>query len=135
MNKVKLSKVHFIPPDLEPGILYVSEEFGVACHLCPCGCSNKIVTPIGTTDWSFTEEDGEPTLYPSVGNWQIPCKSHYWIIHGEIRWSYQWTEEQILAGRQFEEKRRQLYFNEVQSKRNKKSLFRYIFRWLFRTKK
>ncbi len=130
MNTIKLNLVHYIPKELEPGILYVSEEFETAGHMCPCGCGNKIITPLGTTDWSLTVRGGRPTLYPSIGNWQIPCRSHYWINDGSIEWSYQWTEKQILAGRQNEEKRRKKYYKNLEQKKKKRSIFRRILNWL-----
>ena len=109
-----------MPKELEPGILYVSKEFGVASHLCPCGCRNKIVTPITPPNWSLKVEKKKPTLYPSIGNWQLPCRSHYWIIKGEIKWSYDWTEEQVKQGREKEEKRLKKHYNELELKRRKK---------------
>lgn len=77
MEKIKLLKVKYLPKDLEQEILYVSEEFGIAGHLCPCGCKNKIMTPLDPSEWSFKERNNKPTLYPSIGNWQLPCRSHY----------------------------------------------------------
>src|SRR5688572_27803500 len=106
MDIIKLLLVQYLPKELEAGVLYVSKEFGVAGHLCPCGCGNKIITPLGSNEWSFTEYKGKPTLYPSLGNWQLPCKSHYWITEGEIEWSYQWTDEKIKEGYRYEEMRR-----------------------------
>lgn len=132
MKNIKLLRVHYMPKELEPGILYVSEEFGVAGHVCPCGCGNKIITPIGPTDWSFSEVDGKPTLYPSIGNWQIPCRSHYWITEGIIEWSYQWTEEQIKAGKRTEEKRRKSYYSKLGHKRRKQTIISRIVNWFFR---
>src|SRR3954463_1662045 len=102
--QIKLERVYYMPKELEEGVLYLSEEFGVAAHLCPCGCKTKIVTPIGPVDWSFSEIKGKPTLHPSIGNWQLPCRSHYWIIKGVIKWSYPWTEEEVETGRKAEEK-------------------------------
>jgi len=108
--RIRLQRVHYMPKELEPGALYVSEEFGTAAHLCPCGCGSKIRTPLGPTEWSFKETKGEPTLYPSIGNWQQACKSHYWIQEGRIVWAAQWTPEQIAAGCQAEELRRKAYY-------------------------
>jgi len=132
MDKIKLLEVHFLPKDLEPKILYVSEEYGVAGHLCPCGCGNKIITPLGPTEWSFTQVKGKPSLYPSIGNWQLPCRSHYWIIKGEIEWSGQWTEKQIAAGRKAEDKRRKSYYNERQNKSKKQPVTGRIYNWFFK---
>ena len=36
--KFVLQRVHHMPKELQPGILYVSEEFLTAAHLCACGC-------------------------------------------------------------------------------------------------
>ncbi|MDH4317902.1 MAG: DUF6527 family protein [Desulfobulbaceae bacterium] len=108
--KLKLQHVHYMPKELEPGVLYVSEEFCTAAHLCACGCGSKIRTPLGPTEWSFKETSSGPTLRPSVGNWQLPCRSHYWISRGEIKWSYQWDSEEIAEGRYEENKRRKAYY-------------------------
>ena len=29
-----------IPSDIEDGIIYISERFGIAIHLCACGCKS-----------------------------------------------------------------------------------------------
>lgn len=52
---MELQRVHYMPKDLKPGILYVSEEFGAAAHLCACGCGMKVSTPLGPTEWSVEE--------------------------------------------------------------------------------
>ena len=92
-----------MPKELHAGMLYVSEEFGAAAHLCACGCGAKIRTPLGPTEWSVEETSAGPTLRPSVGNWQQACQSHYWIWRGEVNWATQWTPEQILEGRRDED--------------------------------
>ncbi|WID99529.1 DUF6527 family protein [Bosea vestrisii] len=71
-----------MPKQLEPGVLYVSEKYGAVAHLCACGCGAKIRTPLGETEWSLKETASGPSLWPSVGNWQQACKSHY-VIDGE----------------------------------------------------
>lgn len=132
MERIKLLKVHYLPKELEEGFLYVSEEFGVAGHLCPCGCKNKIITPLDKTEWSFKEIMNKPTLYPSIGNWQLPCKSHYWIIDGIIEWSYPWSEEQIIEGREAEEKKRKAHYDNLEKKQVKKSIIKQIFDWILK---
>jgi hypothetical protein len=129
MERIELERVHYMPMELSPGILYVSEEFNVAGHLCPCGCGNKIITPLTPTEWSFAVDEGKPSLYPSIGNWQLPCRSHYWIIAGEIEWSHQWTDKQIKAGRMAEEKRRRSYYENINSKHEKGSFFKRVSSW------
>ena len=132
MDKIKLLHVQFLPRELEPEILYVSKEYGVAGHLCPCGCGNKIITPLDPTEWSFSEKNNKPTLYPSIGNWQLPCRSHYWIRNGKIEWSYQWTEDEIEEGRQLEDKQRKAYYDKLSRKNKKKKSAGRFFGWLFK---
>jgi hypothetical protein len=123
ITNLRLLSVTYLPNDLEPGILYVSKKYGVAGHLCPCGCGNKIITPLGSTEWHLIIDKGKLSLYPSIGNWQLPCKSHYWILNGEIEWSYQWSEEQIKAGWESEDLRRKFYFDKLASNHKWWSLF------------
>jgi hypothetical protein len=115
--KIKLEQVHYMPKELEPGVLYVSEEFHAAAHLCPCGCGSIIRTPPRPTEWSLEVSNGLPTLNPSIGNWQKPCKSHYWISEGQIFWSDQWTSAEIAAGRRKEENRRRLHYEALYPER------------------
>lgn len=88
-----------IPDDLNEGILYVSMRFGTVIHLCACGCGNQTVTPLGTTDYKLIYDGETITLHPSVGNWNFPCRSHYFVCHNRVAWADQWTEERIAAGR------------------------------------
>jgi hypothetical protein len=115
--KIELQRVHFMPKELQSGVLYVSEEFGAAAHLCPCGCGSKIRTPLGPTEWTFEETGSGPTLHPSVGNWQQACQSHYWIYCGEIIWANKWTPKQIVSARRDEEERRRAYYDALDRQR------------------
>lgn len=107
---MRLVRVHFMPKLLESGVLYVSEEYGTAAHLCACGCGAKIRTPLGPEQWRVNETKGGPSLYPSVGNWQQECRSHYMIIRGEVRWYRAWTQMQVEAGRRDEQDRMRAHF-------------------------
>jgi len=126
--KIRLQRVHYMPKDLEAGVLYVSEEFGTAAHLCACGCGSKIRTPLGPTEWSFKETTDGPTLHPSIGNWQQACKSHYLIRQGKVIWADQWTPEKIEAGRYAEERRRKAYYDELDS--HSSGPLRKLWNWL-----
>lgn len=126
-ERFTLQRVHYMPKALEPGILYVSEQFGTAAHLCACGCGAKIRTPLGPTEWKVAESAAGPSLWPSIGNWQQPCQSHYIIAHGGVRWAEKWTPEQIAAGRRGEEARRQAYYEQLYQNPGLLSRF---WRWL-----
>jgi hypothetical protein len=128
VTEFKLLRVHYMPKELESGILYVSEEFEIAGHLCACGCRNKVMTPLGPTEWSFEEGNGQPTLRPSIGNWQWPCRSHYWITAGRVEWAGEWSPVQVERGRQAEQERRRVYFES--RKPRSIGFFRRVWSWL-----
>lgn len=121
---LQLNRVKYIPTELASGVLYLSDKFGVAVHLCVCGCGNKVVTPLGPTEWQCKVVNGKATLHPSIGNWQFPCQSHYWIQRGEIIWSRKWSKEEIEQGRKAEEEFRNAYFKRANKK--KKSFIHFI---------
>ncbi len=88
------------PDRLQPGILYISIEFASMSHLCCCGCRREVITPLSPKDWKFTYDGASVSVHPSIGNWSLPCRSHYIIQSGGIRWAGDWSEEQVSAGRQ-----------------------------------
>ena len=114
MSTISLKLITHLPIKLEANFLYVSEEFEIAGHLCPCGCGSKVITPLGINEWSLSVIEEKPTLKPSIGNWQLPCQSHYWIRRGEILWSNKWSDEEIEAGRLAEEQQRKEYYDELE---------------------
>jgi hypothetical protein len=131
--RFRLERVQYIPRELEPGVLYVSEEFNTAAHLCACGCGAKVRTPLGPTEWNVQQDAAGPTLWPSVGNWQHACRSHYVIECGEILWCDTWSAEEVAAGRAAEEANRRAYYDALPGP--KKGLFRRLWdqlRTLFR---
>lgn len=84
--------VEEMPEDLEPGILYVSEKYGTAIHICACNtpeCGRKTVTPLRPhwgDGWRYVREGDLVTLDPSIGNFQMPCRAHYFIKKNQIEW-------------------------------------------------
>jgi hypothetical protein len=104
--------VEFIPEQLEERTLYVAAKYRTVVHLCCCGCGRKVVTPLSPTAWKLTFDGVHITLHPSVGNWNLPCKSHYWIERNQVKWAGRWTPGQIEAGRAAEERARAEYYGE-----------------------
>lgn len=102
--------VEFIPEELEQGTVYVSIRFATASHLCVCGCQNKVVTPIRPTDWTLIFNGKTVSLAPSIGNWNFPCQSHYWIRKNRVRWAPKWTREEIERGRHSDHRTKERYF-------------------------
>lgn len=127
IDTIRLVEVDSMPRDLEPNILYYSERFGTASHLCACGCGAKIRTPIDINEWSIVKTEQGPTLHPSVGNWQKECKSHYYIRRGKIVWCGAWTEKQIQEGRNKEQQARIDHYNRMYSKQ---SMLHKIWLWI-----
>lgn len=127
IDRFSTANVEAMPARLEPGVLYVSRKFSTAAHLCACGCGEKVRTPLGPTEWSVEELPEGPSLRPSVGNWQKPCKSHYWILRGQVNWSGAWSEAQIEAGRAREARTREEHFAKLTHDR--KWYIRFL-RWL-----
>lgn len=127
IKSFRLERVQYIAKVLEPGVLYLAAEFDIAAHLCACGCGTKVTTPLGPTEWQVTETKSGPSVWPSIGNWQLPCRSHYVISGGQIRWAGQWSDERIQAGRNAEQRRREAYY--AARAHDRKPLVRFV-RWL-----
>lgn len=87
------------PAELEPGYLYVSARFSTAAHLCACGCGREVITPLSPAQWVLAF-DGTVTIWPSIGNWALPCQSHYIIDHGKIKWARNFTRDEIQFNRE-----------------------------------
>ncbi len=91
--------VTHVPDDLEPGVLYVSMEYGSVVHACCCGCGEEVVTPLTPTDWKLIYDGESVSLRPSVGSWTLPCRSHYIIDRNRAVVAGPWSDEQIEAER------------------------------------
>lgn len=71
-----------------------------------------MVTPISPVDWQLSFDGEAISLFPSIGNWDFPCRSHYWIKSNLIHWAPRWTNEQIARGRARDHRARTRYFAE-----------------------
>ncbi len=87
------------PEQLDPGVHYISMEYGTATHSCCCGCGEEVVTPFTPTDWKMTFDGETVSLWPSVGNWNQRCRSHYVIDRGRVLESGVWSDAQVAAER------------------------------------
>lgn len=102
--------VELMPPIIEEGIIYISIEYCTSSHKCPCGCGNRIVTPLTPINWRLIFDGDTVSLEPSVGNWSYPCESHYWITNNEIVWAEKWSKNKIKKSRQEKLDREDEYF-------------------------
>ena len=94
IRKVEIKEVIYVtqmPDELEEGKVYISKKYGVSIHNCFCGCGERTVLPLNKRSdvgvlknhgWNLIEHnDGKISFTPSVGNFQLPCKSHYIITN------------------------------------------------------
>ena len=110
LHRIRHEFVELAPKTLEDGVLYVSVEYGSAVHNCFCGCGIKVATPFTPTDWSLTFDGDTVSLWPSVGNWDLPCRSHYVIERDRIHWAGDMTRAQIERGRTADRQRKSAYY-------------------------
>lgn len=117
--KVNPILVEEIPPskELQEGNIYISHKYGTAIHLCACGCGEEVVTPLSNEGWTLFF-NGKFSLNPSIGNFQFPCRSHYFIINEEIRW---------CEKRQKEDTNSSLFKNGKKKNKNKKKFWKKFF--------
>jgi Family of unknown function (DUF6527) len=139
---MKIDKFHhefveLIPREPADGIVYVSTRYATAVHLCACGCGTKVVTPLSPAKWSLEFDGDSVSLSPSIGNWQFPCCSHYWIRRDKVQWAPVWSEEKIAQGRRRDAEDLERYLNgrrseqvEPQASPVARHPRRSVFRWL-----
>jgi hypothetical protein len=91
--------VEYMPEQLDDGILYISMNYAVASHKCACGCGREVVTPLSPTDWQLYFDGQAISLQPSIGNWNFPCRAHYYLEEGNVRWAGDMSQYAIERGR------------------------------------
>jgi Family of unknown function (DUF6527) len=99
ITQLKPGLVTEVPEHPEAGVLYVSVEYATTLHLCACGCGHEIVLGISPNDWRICWDGQTVSVYPSVGSWSLPCRSHYFIRRNRIRWARSWSDEEIAYNR------------------------------------
>jgi len=109
-RRIRHEFVGLAPKQLEEGVLYVSVEYGSSLHNCFCGCGIKVATPFTPTDWELTFDGDTVSLSPSVGNWDLPCRSHYVIERDVVHWAGDMTREEIERGRAADRRRKAAYY-------------------------
>ena len=120
MKTLQHKFVEFIPDVLEEGVIYISMVYKTAAHNCVCGCHGRVVTPISPTDWQLVYNGVSISLNPSIGNWNFACKSHYWLIKGQVKFCRDWSRAEIDDGQMADIKRKEKYFKKKQKNKIKK---------------
>lgn len=90
--------VQAIPAQLEEGKLYISMEYGSINHLCACGCGNEVITPLHPARWGVFYDGDAVSIWPSVGSFDLPCRSHYVIERNRVVWHSTWSASAARAG-------------------------------------
>ncbi|NKM21974.1 hypothetical protein GFM01_30240 [Rhizobium laguerreae] len=116
MSDFRLARVHYVPAALESGVLYVSDEYKIAMHLCACGCGSKVPVSLGPADWKVTERNDKPTVRPSIGSGQLPCNSHYFITDGRVDWLRSMSAAQTVVALKSDHRRREAYYRDMNRK-------------------
>lgn len=116
--------VELMPGQLDDGVLYISEKYGTAIHKCCCGCGQKVVTPLSSAKWQLRRSGEAVTLYPSIGNWNSPCQSHYWIRRNRVEWAGSMTEQQIKRVQERDKRDSQRHIEQVNARKAMDTLTR-----------
>lgn len=115
MIKLTHRFVEFIPEVLEKNVLYVSLTYGTVSHQCCCGCGREVVTPLTPTDWKLIFDGETVSLHPSIGNWNFPCHSHYWIDRNQVEWAGKWSKRQIAGEQARDRLTKERYFKDLKA--------------------
>jgi hypothetical protein len=108
ITRLKPRLVTAIPEQPEAGVFYVSVEYATTLHLCACGCGQEVVLGISPNDWKVCWDGLTISVSPSVGNWSLPCRSHYVIRHNRIQWAKTCRDEEIARTRAADLRRKRL---------------------------
>jgi hypothetical protein len=92
----RVEKVDRLPAALADNVVYVSEEFEIAALKCACGCWHQVNLLLGDGHTVY-DEGGLADISPSIGVWDAPCRSHFWIHNGRVLWADQWSEADIQS--------------------------------------
>lgn len=77
----------YVPPieEMKEKHVYISLQYNSAQHKCLCGCGEIVNMPLGhkNNGWNLVYNNLKTVISfaPSIGNFQIPCKSHYIITN------------------------------------------------------
>ncbi|CAN7169516.1 DUF6527 family protein [Variovorax paradoxus] len=101
-----------VPRELEPGVLYVSMEYATVVHGCCCGCGLEVVTQLSPTHWELNFDGEAISLWPSVGNWNLPCRSHYVVRKNKVLEAEPWSQSRVRAAQHREQEARDRYYGQ-----------------------
>jgi hypothetical protein len=121
--------VKYFPDSMEEGVLYVSEEFATAGHLCCCGCGEEVITPLNQAQWQLIKFGVGVSLHPSVGNWKFACRSHYWIRNNRVIEAAPLSTTAIENVKRRDRRDKESYIRKVNAAAPRPSILDRIVRW------
>ena len=74
------------------------------------------MTPFSPADWQLTF-DGTVSMSPSIGNWQYPCQSHYFIRSNHVVWARHFAPDKITRCTRCDTEDRQAQYGSVTGNR------------------
>ena len=92
----RVERVHRLPEALAENVVYVSDEYELAALKCACGCGHRISLLLGDGH-KVDEFEGLADISPSIGVWDSPCKSHFWVRNGKVLWAEEFSDAEIGA--------------------------------------
>lgn len=102
-----------IPDKLDEDVLYVSITHSTSVHRCCCGCGREVVTPLAPTDWKLIFDGETVSLFPSIGNWNFPCRSHYWITNNRIDWAEDWSDSRVAKAEEDDCRQKEKFYRDI----------------------
>jgi hypothetical protein len=97
----RVERVERLPSALDDNVVYVSEDYEVAALKCACGCGHRVTLLLGDGH-TVKEVSGSADVYPSIGVWDAPCRSHFWLRNGEVDWDEQYSEAEIRSAMRYQ---------------------------------
>ena len=115
VTTLKHKFVECIPDALDEGVLYVSIAHGTAVHRCCCGCGREVATPLTPTDWKLIFDGETVSLHPSIGSWNLPCRSHYWITRNCVEWAETWSDWRVTAAAEEDRRLKERFYESLET--------------------
>lgn len=71
-------------------------------------------------EWSIRRSGNTVSLRPSIGNWDYPCRSHYWITNNQVEWDGPMSKKQTAIVKERDRIDKQRYIARVNAEKLKK---------------
>ncbi len=117
MKILKHKFLEVIPDYLEDDILYISLQYKTVVHKCACGCGKEVITPLTPNDWMLTFDGRTISLYPSIGNWNFECRSHYFITRNKVFFVREWGDWEIDEERKKDANKKKRFFKKKRAQK------------------